>query len=249
SETARRPGVRRLVVVWVVQNLFLVASTMLRILDYIEAYSLTPLRIAALAWMGLVPVGLALICWRMLRAKSTAWLVNANAVSAGLVLVAVSVVDLNGASAAWNVRHAKEAGGRGAALDVCYLRRMGGSAVVPLARLEAQTSDETFRHRLSHVRAQLQHELALRQSDWRRWTWRGARQLAAARAVQGRWKLPDLAALPNEAQQGRACDGSLAVLLPAPGTTVPIPPPTPEPPSLPPPARSEPVPLTTPAQP
>ena len=33
---------------WIAQNLLLVASTMLRTLDYVEAYSLTELRIAAL---------------------------------------------------------------------------------------------------------------------------------------------------------------------------------------------------------
>jgi hypothetical protein len=131
SETAQRPWVRRLVVLWVVQNLFLVASTMLRTLDYIAVYSLTPMRIAALAWMTLVGVGLLLICWRMLRARSTAWLLNANALAAGLVLALASAVDLGGISAGWNVAHAREAGGRGAALDLCYLHQMGGSAVAP----------------------------------------------------------------------------------------------------------------------
>jgi hypothetical protein len=54
----------------------------------VQAYSLTRLRIAALVWMGLVGLGLVLICWRMLRGKSGAWLINANAGAALLVLVA-----------------------------------------------------------------------------------------------------------------------------------------------------------------
>ncbi len=86
SETARSRGVKLLVTLWIAQNLLLVASTMYRTLDYIEAYSLTVLRISALIWMGLVAVGLILICFRLLRGKSGAWLINANMLVALLVL-------------------------------------------------------------------------------------------------------------------------------------------------------------------
>lgn len=61
SATADAPLIRRLVTIWVAQNIFLVASSMLRTIDYIDVYSLTRLRIAALLWMGLIAVGLALI--------------------------------------------------------------------------------------------------------------------------------------------------------------------------------------------
>ncbi len=46
--------IRRLVGIWIAQNVVLVASSMLRTADYIAAYSMTVLRIAALLWMGLV---------------------------------------------------------------------------------------------------------------------------------------------------------------------------------------------------
>ena len=78
SPTAESPLVRRLVYAWIAQNVVLVASTMLRTVDYIEAYSLTRLRIAALIWMALVAIGLVLICVRLWRGKSGAWLINAN---------------------------------------------------------------------------------------------------------------------------------------------------------------------------
>lgn len=70
SDTATKPLVRRLVVVWIAQNMILVASSLLRTADYIEAYALTRFRIAAMIWMALVAVGLMLICWRMLAGKS-----------------------------------------------------------------------------------------------------------------------------------------------------------------------------------
>ncbi len=61
SATAVNPAIRRLVTLWVGQNILLVASSILRTCYYIEAFSLTLLRIAALLWMGLVALGLALI--------------------------------------------------------------------------------------------------------------------------------------------------------------------------------------------
>ena len=82
SATAASRPIRLLVTLWIAQNLLLVASTMLRTFDYIEAYSLTRLRIAALIWMALVAIGLALICYRLLRGRSGGWLINANLLAA-----------------------------------------------------------------------------------------------------------------------------------------------------------------------
>ena len=56
SSTTASPLVRRLVTLWIAQNLVLVASAALRTWDYVEAYSLTILRLSALLWMALVAV-------------------------------------------------------------------------------------------------------------------------------------------------------------------------------------------------
>lgn len=185
SATAERPLIRTLVVVWTGQNLFLVASTALRTLDYVEAYSLTRLRIAALVWMALVAVGLALICWRLVRGRSAAWLLGTNAAALGLVLAVLSLVDLGAVAAHWNVRHAREAGGRGAALDVCYLRRLGPAALVSLAELERRPLPAELRERVAHARHDAQLRLLDDQGHWRSWTFRGARRLAATEALAG----------------------------------------------------------------
>ena len=91
SAAAASPRVRRLVTVWLGQNLLLVASSALRTLDYVDAYGITVLRLSALARMGLVATGLALIGWRLLVDRSAAWLINANAPAVVTVLVAASV--------------------------------------------------------------------------------------------------------------------------------------------------------------
>lgn len=176
ASAASRP-VRILVTGWVAQNLFLVASTAYRTWDYVEAYSLTNTRIAALLWMVLVAVGLALILWRLLRAKSSSWLLNANVAAVAGVLAGCSVVDLSAVSAAWNVRHAREVGGKGVALDLCYMGSLGGAAGVSLAELERRPLPAELRERVVWKRAQLHFLLAHRQSSWRSWTWRDARRL------------------------------------------------------------------------
>ncbi len=138
SSTAASPLVRRLVGLWTAQNVALVLSAAVRTWDYVEAYSLTVLRISALLWMALVAVGLVLVLVRMLKAKSLSWLINANLCSAGLLLSAASFVDLAAVSASWNVRHAREIDGDGAQLDLCYLDSLGGSALLPLIELEGR---------------------------------------------------------------------------------------------------------------
>lgn len=184
AETARHPLVRRLVVAWIAQNMLLVASSILRTADYIEVYSLTRLRIAALIWMGLVAVGLGLIVWRMLRGKSAHWLIDANVGVALSVLSIVSVVDLGAFAAAWNVRHAREAGGRGVELDIGYLRDLGPPALVSIAELELASDDRVFRDRLAAAREEIVCGMWRDRGEWRGWIWRDQRRLDR---VQSMW--------------------------------------------------------------
>ena len=203
SPGAKSPAIRMLVSLWVAQNLLLVASSMLRTLDYIGAYSLTVMRIAALAWMVLVGIGLVLICWRLLTGRSGAWLINANALAAMLMLGAGSAVDLSAAAATWNVRHAREAGGPGQPIDLCYLRQQGPAALLPLIEFESRVTDPDLRDRVRAIREDTMAAVEAAQSDWHAWTWRGARRLALAEAALG----PD-PARSVAVKWGRNCDGS-----------------------------------------
>lgn len=198
SASAGHRWARRLVTLWVAQNLVLVASSVLRTLDYIDESMLTAWRIAALLWMGLVALGLVLIAWRILGGKSARWLVNANALAAGIVLSMCSVVDLGGAAAAYNVQ-AK----RPEAVDLCYLRRVGDGALLPVIALERRPMDATTRARVRFVRQVLFADLQWRQRQWGGWTLRGSRRLSAARAQLGR------AADTPVDRSARDCDGSL----------------------------------------
>ena len=185
SATAANPLVRRLVALWIGQNVLLVFSSALRTLDYVDAYSLTRLRLAALLWMALVATGLVLILWRMLREKSASWLINANLASAGLLLSAVCLIDLGAVTAQWNAVNAREIEGYGGAIDLCYMRELGGSALLTLARLEQQAKPGTFRDRVQRVRMQVQwaEERDLRQGEW---SWLAERRIAEVHRQLGK---------------------------------------------------------------
>lgn len=216
SASANRPAVRHLVTLWIVQNLMLVASSALRLIDYIAAYGMTTLRLAALAWMALVAAGLALILWRLLRARSAAWLINANALAAAIVLSAASAIDLGATAAAWNVRTALRQGRAGPPLDLCYLARLGPSGLVALARLERHAKDDGLRDRLASLRWDAQARTAAIQTDWRSWSGRNARRLAQVGAMAGT-RPPLLRPAPN----GRMCDGRIVPPPAAPLTKAP----------------------------
>lgn len=168
SQTAAMPAVRRLVILWVGQNVLLVGNAALRTVDYIAAYSLTSLRIAALLWMALVALGLVLVLWRVMRGKSSAWLINVNAAAALAVLAGCSFVDLDAAAARYNIARARELGGTGAPLDLCYLQAAGPSAMVALAGLERRPAPEPIRLWARLLREDAQARIAedLAQGEW-----------------------------------------------------------------------------------
>ncbi|ATY30869.1 DUF4153 domain-containing protein [Sphingomonas psychrotolerans] len=206
SATAAVPAIRQLVVLWIAQNIFLVASSILRTIDYIEVYSLTGLRIAALIWMVLVALGLVLIVWRMLRGRSAGWLINANVAAALLVLTGCTMVDLGSVAAAWNIRHAREVGGKGAELDLCYLGSLGPSALTSLVTLELRPDlRPDFAERLAWVR----HDVLIQTIDGQLGgdsTWRNGRRLREIRNMLAGRKLQ---AAPLRGPAGRDCDGAL----------------------------------------
>jgi hypothetical protein len=213
--------VRRLVYLWIAQNLFLVASTMLRTIDYIEAYLLTELRIEALIWMGLVAVGLVLICVRLALGRSSVWLINANMAAAALVLAASAAIDYDRIAAGWNVRHAREVGGRGSAIDLCYLAQMQDSALLPLIELESRPLPPELRGRVSWLRNLVAQRLEARQAHWQGWDWRGARRLAAAREQVPARRLPRFRADPDHQCDGRP-HRRLEIVPPAPQPAPPL---------------------------
>ncbi len=161
-----------LVTVWVLQNVFLVASSIDRTLNYVESYSLTTLRVTALIWMGLVAAGLLLILARIYLNRSNMWLININALVLTGVLYACCFMNFGGMIAQYNVHHAREVGGKGVTLDLGYLRDIGPDAIPALRWYVAKLEEGWNRAYAGVVLKELEDNLARDTSDWRLWSLR-----------------------------------------------------------------------------
>ncbi|MEQ8823773.1 MAG: DUF4173 domain-containing protein [Filomicrobium sp.] len=165
-----------LMYVWIAQNVFLILSAMQRMALYVDAYSLTYLRIAAVVWMGLVASGLVLIVLRIMLSKSSRWLVNANILALIVVAYVSCFVDFARYIADYNVANSRELGGRAVALDVKYLGRIGTSSLPALYKYHATLPVGSAKWKRTNRKIeQLEKQLLRRKSDWRAWTYRSDR--------------------------------------------------------------------------
>lgn len=166
AETCPSKRVQALVYAWVGQNVFLVGSSVVRLLGYIAEYQLTYLRIAALIWMVLVAAGLLLIVARIKLHHSNRWLVNRNAVLLYGTLYLCCFINFGGIIADYNLASAHNSSSK--MPDVSYLQRAVGIAAIPaLAKAEQGVNDRTI---YCIVRERLQARLNT--DDWRAWTFR-----------------------------------------------------------------------------
>lgn len=159
---------RRLVFLWIAQNVFLMVSTIWRLWLYVDAYSLTRWRIAAMIWVGMVAVGFGWIVVKIVAGRSNAWLCRVNVVTLLAVLYVCAYCNFGGWIADFNVRHCWEVNGGGARLDVAYLRDLGVVALPAVEWVKGRVEVGAVERVL---REQLGHELA----DWRGWTWERSR--------------------------------------------------------------------------
>ncbi len=183
SETERSRWARRLVYLWIAQTIFLTATAAWRLEQYVQLSELTRLRVASTIWFVLVGMGLSFIIWRVLKHKSNRWLLNANALAAAFVLYPCCFINFDGMIADFNVRHCREGGGPGSALDLEYFRALGTTALAPFdeirPRVGREPGTEWRRTQAAEVSADLHCQLAQEQSDWRAWTFRRARAVKA----------------------------------------------------------------------
>ncbi len=130
----RVPAIRLLVFLWVAQNVMLVVSSILRLDLYVEVYSLTYWRVAALVWMIIVAIGLVLIVARIALNRSNKWLVLANLGALTAILYICALINFPLAIANYNVSHSQELSGKGVKLDFHYIRCLGPQALSAIDR-------------------------------------------------------------------------------------------------------------------
>lgn len=180
SEARANGLIRRLVYLWVGQNILLVLSSILRLDLYVDVYGLTYWRVAAFIWMGLVACGLALIIWRIVADKSAEWLVGANLGIAATVLYAACFVNFAAMIANYNTTHGM--------MDYRYMTSLGPEAIPAMDRefvakpevraLSVYVADRYWGSELMPLADWRSHEVSqfkATHADWRGWTLRGWR--------------------------------------------------------------------------
>ncbi len=181
---ALRPGsategirsIRYLVYFWIGQTVFLVLSSIWRTTLYIEEYSLTYLRLAALIWMGLVALGLVLLVLRILWTRSNIWLINVNGLTLLTVLMLCAFINLGGVIAQFNVEHCKEVRGKGPVLDLKYLREIGTASLPALDWFQQHGRRYNYKMlRAGNLERNLRNTLRRELREWRTWTFRSYR--------------------------------------------------------------------------
>jgi hypothetical protein len=168
---------RRLVYLWLVQNLFLVVSAAWRLRLYVDVYTLTRLRVAAAIWMLLVFCGLVWILVRIVAGRSNLWLININTITALSVLYVCCFVNFDGWITRFNVAHCREVRGSGPKIDVAYLESLGPDALPALLQLVARTQGSPDAPAVHGTVQRLRTDLQADLGSWRGWTWRRQRML------------------------------------------------------------------------
>jgi hypothetical protein len=166
--------IRRLVYLWVGQNVLLVLSSIFRLWLYVGVYSLTELRLAAGIWMVLVAAGLVLICLRIALRRSNLWLIAMNLYALGFAIWFSAFLDFPAVISRFNVEHSLEVTGEGEPLDLYYLSRLGPGAIpafdVYLDAIEPRNGPNVTEARLA--RNELAVTFMERPRDWRSWSFR-----------------------------------------------------------------------------
>jgi len=139
------------------------------------------------------------------------WLINANTLAAAIVLTGSSFADFGATAARWNVDHLDDP----SRIDLCYLERLDDAALIPLIDLRGLPLSAELQDRVIYLGNRAHADLMAQQSDWRRWTLRGAWRLSEAQL-----RLGSDQRTAQPAPYGRRCGGD------------PVSPPPPPPPAF-----------------
>ncbi|MEA3213008.1 MAG: hypothetical protein QOE70_6065 [Chthoniobacter sp.] len=174
AEVIASRRLRALSLVWVAQNVALIASVLLRLKLYVDAYQLSELRVYVGCFLLLVATGFGLLAWRILRGKGLGWLLFANALATFALFFMIQFPDVARWVADYNVARWQQDPRR--TLDVDYLESLGPSAYPALIAV-AETPNRPEAHE-AFQKAQQRKEIErvyLDNLNWRSWQQREVR--------------------------------------------------------------------------
>ncbi|MGI8602123.1 MAG: DUF4153 domain-containing protein [Verrucomicrobiales bacterium] len=179
SQVTTSKLLRGLSLAWIAQNVVLIASVLLRLKLYVDAYQLTEQRVYAGCFLVLVTTGFGLLAWRIQSAKSLKWLFSASAISAFALFFIMQFADVAKWVADYNVSRWQH--DRSRTLDVTYLGSLGPSASPALINV-AKTANRPEAHEAFQKIQQRKifERQRLADLNWRSWQ---AREIRHARLL------------------------------------------------------------------
>ena len=100
--------IKLLAYLWLLQNIFLVISTLLRNKMYVDTYSLTEKRVGVFIYLGLCIIGLVLCIYKIAKKKNNIFLFRKNIWAIYISLAILAVFDWSYCIAAYNIFRTKK---------------------------------------------------------------------------------------------------------------------------------------------
>lgn len=195
STVKRGRFLRACALLWVAQNLVLIAGVFLRLKLYVLAYQLSTQRVYVGCFLLLVVAGFILLAWHVARDGNINALVFRNAVATFILFYILQFANVNGWVADYNVTCWKHDPSR--PLDIAYLNSLGPDAWPAL--VDAASPGTSYVETRTQARILLQdlaekEVLHLADFDWRSWQ--------ARRDRQSRWLVQESRMLPPAPTNG-----------------------------------------------
>ena len=160
---------RLLGLVWIAQNLMLLAGVLLRVKLYVDALDLTVVRVNLVFFLALVATGFVLLAIHVWRQRTLGWLLHANMLATFFLFYTVQFLDTEGFVARYNVNLWLDSKGT-RELDLRYLERLGPPAFDAMENLALSGTTEEAGlagDYLQNARGEAQYQLD--HTPWESW--------------------------------------------------------------------------------
>jgi Leucine-rich repeat (LRR) protein len=125
----------KLAVLWMAQNLFMVSTNILRNEMYVEAYTLTQLRLGVYAWLFLAASGIVLTMVKILQKRTNWFLIQSLSWATMAMLTAAGLINWNLYITGYNMQHA-------ANLDRSYLLSLSDANLPEMLNYQYEHPEE-----------------------------------------------------------------------------------------------------------
>ncbi len=162
---------RGLALVWILQNIALIGSVLLRLKLYVESFQLSELRVYVACFLALVAVGYLLLARQLWCGLEIGKLIRENLVATFLLFFLLQFPDVGRAVANYNVEQWLSHPNRN--LDIAYLETLGASAWPALLRVANSQRPPYADQAAATLReAAVIEKSRLVNRDWRAAQWR-----------------------------------------------------------------------------